>query len=59
MTPDKDIEAGVKVGMDQEIIVMTVLEVEIEIETEMAGCNLDPELSPMIGKDQGPDLTLE
>ena len=28
MTPDKDTEIGVKVGIDQELIVMTVLEVE-------------------------------
>ena len=33
MTPDK--ETGVKVGTDQEIIIMTVLEVETGIETEV------------------------
>ena len=37
MTPDKNIERGLRVGIDQEIIVMTVLEVEIEIEAEMDG----------------------
>ena len=42
MTPDT--ETGVKVGIDQEIIVMAVLEVETEIETETDGCSLDPEL---------------
>ena len=50
MTPDKDIETGVKVGIDQEIIVMTELEVEIEIEIETDGCNLDPE---PISEDRG------
>ena len=57
MTPDKDTETGVKVGIDQEIIVMTVLEVETEIETD--GFNLDPELCQMTEKDQGPDLAQE
>ena len=57
VTPDK--ETGVKVGIDQEIIAMTVQEVEIEIETEMDGCNLDPELCQMTEEDQGLDLTQE
>ena len=50
MTPDQDTEMGVKVGRDQEIIVMTGLEVETEVETEMGGCNLDPELCQMTEK---------
>ena len=41
MTLDK--ETGVKVGIGQEIIVMTVPKVEKGIETEMDGCNLDPD----------------
>ena len=32
MTPDKDTVTGVKVGIDQELIVVTVLEVEEEVE---------------------------
>ena len=59
MTPGKDIETGVKVGIDQEIIVMTVLEGEIGIETEMDRYNLDPELCQMTEKDQGRDITQE
>ena len=59
ITPDKDIETEVKVGIDQETIVMTVLEVEIEIETEMDGCNLHPKLCQMTEEDQGLDLTQE
>ena len=58
-TPDKHIETGVKVGIDQEIIVMTVLEVEIEIEIETDRCNLDLELCHMTEEDQGLDLTQE
>ena len=42
MTLDK--ETGVKVGIGQEIIVMTVPKVETGIETETDRCNLDPEL---------------
>ena len=57
MTLDKEI--GVKVGIDQEITVMTVPEIEIGIATEMDGCNLDPELCQMTEEDQGPDLTQE
>ena len=48
-----------KVGTDQEIIVMTVLGVETEIETDMDSCSLDPELCQMTEEDQGPDLTQE
>ena len=61
MTPDKDTETGVKVEIDQEIIVMTVLEIETEVETERETdrCNLDPKLCQMTEKDQGPDLTQE
>ena len=59
MTLDKDMQTGVKVGIDQEIIVMTVLEVEIEIETETDGCNLDPEPCQMTEEDQGLDLSQE
>ena len=55
MTPDKDTETGVKVGIDQEIIVMTVLEVETETETD--GYNLSPELCQMTEKDQSPNPT--
>ena len=55
MTPDKETE--VKVGTYQEIIVMTVLEVEIEIETEMDRCNLDPELCQMTEENHSLDLT--
>ena len=54
-----DNEKEVKVGIGQEIIVMTVPEVETGIETEMDGCNLDPELCQMTGEEQGLDLTLE
>ena len=56
MTLDK--ETGVRVEIDWEIIVMTVLEVEKEVETEIDGCNLDPELCQMT-EDQGLDLILE
>ena len=52
-------ETGVKVGIDPEIIAMTVPEVEIEIETEMDGCKLDPELCQMTEEDQGLDQTQE
>ena len=58
MTPDKDIETGAKVAIGPEIIAMTVLEVEIEIETEMDGYKLDPGLCQMT-EDQGLDLTQE
>ena len=61
MTSDKDTETGVKVGIDQELTVGTVLEVETEVETETETdrCNLDPELCQMTEKDQSPDLTQE
>ena len=59
MTPDKEIETGVKVGIEPEIIAMIVLEVEIERETEMDRCNLDPELCQMTEEDQCLDLTQE
>ena len=49
MTLDK--ETGLKVGIDQEIIVMTVPEVEKGIETETDRCNLDPELCQMTEED--------
>ena len=52
ITPDKDIEIGVKVGIGQEIMVMTALEVETEIQTD--GCNQDPELCQMTEEDLGP-----
>ena len=55
MTLDKEIR--VKVGIDQEIMVMTVPEVVIGIETETDRCNLDPELCQMAEEDQGLDLT--
>ena len=54
---DKDTETGAEVGIDQEIIVMTVLEVETD--TEMEGCNKDPELCRMTEKDLGPGPILE
>ena len=57
MTPEK--ETGAKVGIDQEIIVMTAPEVETGTETEMDRCNLDPELCLMTEEDQGPDLIQE
>ena len=57
MTPDKDTEIGVKVGIGQEITVMTALEVETE--TEMDRCNKDPELWQMTEKDLGPGLIQE
>ena len=38
---------------------MTVPKVETGVETEMDGCNLDPELCQMTEEDQGLDLTLE
>ena len=57
MTLDK--ETGVRVGIDQEIIVMTVPEVETGVETETDRCNLDPELCQMTEEDEGLDLTLE
>ena len=49
MTPDKGTGIGVRVGIDQEIIVVTVLEVETEI--EMDRCNKEPELCQMTKKD--------
>ena len=49
MTPDKDTWIGVRVEIDQEIIVVTVLEVETEI--EMDRCNKEPELCQMTEKD--------
>ena len=57
MTLDK--ETGVKVGIGQEIIVMTVPKVKTGIETEMDRCNLDPELCQMTEEEQGLDLTQE
>ena len=55
MTQDK--ETGVKVGTDQGITAITVLEVEMEIETETDGCNPDPELCQMREEDHGLGLT--
>ena len=52
MTPDKDTGIGMEVGIDQEITVETVLEVEIEIETD--GCNKEPELCQITEKYLGP-----
>ena len=49
MTPDKDTGIGVRAEIDQEIIIVTVLEVEIEI--EMGRCNKEPELCQMTEKD--------
>ena len=57
MTLDKDMEIGVKVGIDPEIIVVTEPEVGIEVETEK--CKIDQELCQMTEKDQGLGLTLE
>ena len=45
MTLDRDMEIGVKVG--------------IEVETEMGKCKIDPELCQMTEEDQGLGLTLE
>ena len=59
MTLDRDMEIGVKVGIDLEIIVVTKLEVGIEVETEMGKCKIDPELCQMTEEDQGLGLTLE
>ena len=56
MTLDK--ETGVRVEIDQEITVMTVSKVDTEVEIEMDGCNLGPELCQMTDI-QGLDLILE
>ena len=53
-----DKETEVRVEIDWEITVMTVPEVEKEVETEMDRYTLDPELCQMT-EDQGLDLTLE
>ena len=49
----EDTEIGVKVEIDQEIIGMAAQEVETE--TEMNGCNKDPELCQMTEKDLDPN----
>ena len=59
MTLDRDIEIGVKVGIGPEIIAVTEQGAEIEVETEMDKCEIDPELCQMTEEDQGPDPTLE
>ena len=45
MISDRGIGTEVRVGIDQETIVVTIL--GIEIETEMDGCNKEPELYQM------------
>ena len=59
ITLDRDMEMGVKVGIDPEIIVVTEPEVGIEVDTEMGKCKIDPELCQMTEEDQGLGLTLE
>ena len=49
-TPDRDIEIGVRVGIDQGHVVV----IEVDTEIKMDGCNKDPELCQMTGKDLGP-----
>ena len=51
MTPNRDTGIGVRVEIDQEIIVVTIVEVEKEIETDM--CNKELELCQMTDKDLG------
>ena len=51
MIPNKDTGIGVRVEIDQEIIVVIVLEAEIEI--GMDGCNKEPELCQITEKDLG------
>ena len=50
MTPDRDIEIEVRVGIDQGHI----MAIEVEREIEMDRCNKDPEFCQMTGKDLGP-----
>ena len=57
MTPNRGIGIGVRVEIDQEIIVATILGVEIEIEID--GCNKEPELCQMTETDLGLGLTQE
>ena len=59
MTPDRDMEIEVRVGIDPEIIVVTEPEVGIGVETEMDKFKTDPELCQMREEDQGLGLTLE
>ena len=59
MTLDRDMEIGVKVERDPEIILVTEPEVGIEVETEEGKCKMNPELCQMTEEDQGLGLTLE
>ena len=52
MTLDRDMEIGVKGGIDPEIIVVTEPEVGIEVETEAGKFKIDPELCQMTEEDQ-------
>ena len=47
ITPDRDIEIGVRVGIDQRHIVAK----EVETEIEMNRCNKDPEFCQITEKD--------
>ena len=58
MTIDRDMELGVRIGIDPEIIVVTEPEVGIEVETEMGKFKIDPELCQMTEEDQGLGQTL-
>ena len=57
MTPDKDTWIGVRVEIDQEIIVATILEAVTG--TEMDACNKELELCQMTEKVPGPGLIQE
>ena len=59
MTLDRDMEMGVKVGIDPEIIAVTEPGAEIEVETEIDKHKTDPELCQMTEENQGPGPTLE
>ena len=59
MTPDRDMEIDVRVGIDLEIIAVIEPEVWIEVKTEMGKFKTDPGLCQMTEEDHDPDLTLE
>ena len=59
MTPGRDMEIGVKVGIGSEIITEIEPGAEMEIETEMDQLKTDPELCQKTEEDQGLDPTLE
>ena len=59
MTPDRDMEIEVKVGIGPEIIAETEPGTETEVETETDQLETDPELCQMTEDNQGPGPTLE